>query len=136
PHTSPIVSTHTCRFTPVIFFSAVESARTRLLGSFHRLTVGDPSRGLCLAPLGLANHPPQSILDAVPGTIVLPLLVVPEGCVPVRKLFGQSPPSRALPDGVDHGVQQISATVLRWPSARLVGRHERFEDRPLLIREP
>src|SRR5262245_18300424 len=137
PHTSPRVSTHTCRLIPVTLFPPVEPAGPRLLGRPHGLAVGDAGRRLgVLPPLGRPHGPPQGVLDPVPGAVRLPLREVPEGRVPVGQVGRQGPPRAPLADGVHDGVQQGPAGVLGRPPARLVGRDQGFQDRPLGVRQP
>src|SRR5262249_31331898 len=137
PHTSPSVSTHTCRLTPVVFFSPVEPPRARLLGPLDRLAVGDARRRLVVVPpLGRPHLPPPGVLHPVPGAVLLPLREVPEGGVPVRQVRRQGPPGAPLADGVQDGIEDSPAGVLRRPAAGLVGRDQGLEDGPQLVAHP
>src|SRR5262249_24787743 len=70
------------------------------------------------------------------GAVVLPLLEVPEGGVPVRQVRRQGPPGAPLADGVQDGIEDSPAGVLRRPAAGLVGRDQGLEDGPQLVAHP
>ena len=51
----------------------------------------------------------------------------------MRQVGRQGPPGAPLADSVPDGVHDRPAGVFRWPAARLVGRDQRLQDRPLRV---
>src|SRR5215217_773969 len=76
--TNPFVSTIRCRLRPLIFFSRVVTTIAAGFGGLDALRVDDCNMGLFVSVHRFTHAFTQQVVDAYPGSVLCPLLMVIE----------------------------------------------------------
>src|SRR5712691_7473394 len=132
----PPVSTITCRLRPVTFFPPIEAAVPAGFGRLRGLAVQHRRARLGRTPLAFPIRPPQQVIHAPPGPVILPLLEVVVDGRPFREIVRQEAPGAAGPVQIEERVRHF-ADIHPRRRARTAGfpLQVRLHDFPLLVRQ-
>ncbi|MEA2561407.1 MAG: hypothetical protein QOH06_2911 [Acidobacteriota bacterium] len=109
--------------------------RSPLFCRLHALTVDDRCAGALLPPVASSYAVSKSVMDLLPGPVVLPL---PEVHINRRvrgKVTGEHAPSAAATQDVEDGVDHRSELCCAWPTSGLRCRQQTYNDPPFRVFE-
>ena len=134
----PSVSTRICRFLPLISLPASKpcgSMRPPFFGALDALTIDDASGGASFSFRLLAAFDVERVMNAIEHAVAVPPNEVVVDRAARRKILRKVAPLAAGAQDVHHSVHHRAHVLLALAAARLRRRNERFDKRPLVIRQ-
>ncbi len=125
------MSTSRCRLRPTAFLMSIEAAPTSHLARLDALAVEAGRARLGLPPGRLSSPLAQRIVDADPGVVGGPLVVVVAEGAPGARAPGNQPPLAAGPGQGENAVHQVAQVGGRWGTGAGGCRQFGLDERPL-----